>query len=51
MNYSQGSIAVLIALISVNDMEDVTVVTQAVNEIAVPVGCSLILFATKILSR
>ena len=46
-----GSVTLLITQLSAESVVAVNVATQAINEVAVPVGCSLILFATKILKE
>lgn len=46
-----GSASLLLTQMSAESVTTVNVITQSINELIVPVGCSLILFSTKILSK
>lgn len=46
-----GTISVLITQFNAESVKTINVVTQGINEIVVPVGCSLILYVTKVLGQ
>lgn len=46
-----GGAALLLTQLSAESVTTVNIITQSINELVVPVGCSLILFSTKVLSK